>query len=115
MIVSYINDLLEPLNTIVNLDIPNLNQALVDLTNYFVELAVPLVKVVDSFISGLVSVFVGIDINESVNTIKTLVLEALTGNIPDIPEELEVIYKFIYCFLEMINDLLVALFTFQFI
>jgi len=119
LLISYVSDLIEPLTIIVSLDISKLLQALNDLKQYFIELSLPLIKIVNTFLSSIISIFnkTTSEINEIISKLYQLLLDAISGtvNYDIIPPELLIIFKFCYCFLKLIFDIIIALFTFQFI
>lgn len=114
LILSYINGILEPITAIVTLDLPNIGTAITDLVNYFIELAVPLVKIVNGYIDSIVSIF---NLEDAENVVIELLehILVLESDMSKIPTELQLVYKFLYCLINLLNTTLVALFTFEFV
>jgi phage-related protein len=120
MLISYVTDLIEPLTTIISLDLSNIKKAITTLTQYFANLLNPLLKILDSFIGGIIKIFnKNVDeVTETTNQIYDAILSAIPQgciDLDNIPNELKIIVKFIYCLLKMLFGIIVSLFTFQFL
>lgn len=118
-LLGYITDLIDPLNIIISLDLGNIDKAIAQLTEYFINLTVPLVNILNKFLGGMITVFnkTTEEIIEIKNQLLQLLLDAITGSLDldIVPKELKTIFKFVYCLFSAINAILVSLFTFQFV